>query len=363
MGNLIVIVTGTDPQSRRGGIAFALPGYFAAMESVEIRWEFIATHHATERWGKWWWWMRAVPRLWRLVRMAQRQEERVVVYGHAGPGISLARQGSMLALGRLMGAKTVMQLHAIKFDHYLRSFWQRWLFKLALSGACGIAVLTPWWRERLLEGGVNKAIYVVPNPLPKVWEDKASLEQESYGKRSDGEINVLAISRVEAGKGVELLLLAMTYLTDNVRLVIAGDGRLLSTLRRRAESLGLGGRVEFSGWVDGNEKQRLIDRADLFCLPTSYDSFGMGFLEAMANGLPVVALNWGPIRDVVPHGRAGILVDNPQPKVVADGIRQLMDVEVRRRMGAEGRRWVLDRFSASRVGVELRRMLEDLTAE
>jgi len=91
----------------------------------------------------------------------------------------------------------------------------------------------------------------------------------------------------------------MLNLPEHCILTIAGDGPLLSKYKVLVETLGLYKRVTFTGWIDGEEKENLLKEADLFCLPSTYDSFGMVFIEAMAFDLPVVAYGWGPINDVV----------------------------------------------------------------
>jgi len=73
----------------------------------------------------------------------------------------------------------------------------------------------------------------------------------------------------------------------------------------------------------------------------------------MANGLPVVALDWGPIPDVVPHGRCGVLVSGQKPQDLAAAILSLGDGEARARMGEAGKRWVLEQFSAAVVGEQI----------
>lgn len=354
-----VIVTGTDPTSRRGGIAFALPGYFATMEHAGIRYEFIPTHHATASGGKWLWWLRALPRLRRCIRTARRNGEQGFLYSHSGAGVSLFREGIVLALGRLWGAKTVMQLHAPEIDNYLKSRWTLNLFKLAVSRADCLCILTPWWKRRFEEAGIRKRLEIIPNPLPEAWEQKAREAKEVYKDiGGNTSINILTLSRIEPGKGVDLVIETMQWLPDEVKLVVAGNGSQANALRHRTFHLKLDQRVRFIGWVSGDEKQRMIDEANILCQPTQRDAMPMSILEAMANGVPIVALNWGPIGDVVPNGRAGILIDEADPKRLAEAIQRLMDPALRQRMGMEGKRWVLEQFSAERVGVELRKMFD-----
>lgn len=355
----VVIVTGTDPESRLGGIGFAMPGYLWAMACVGLRYISIPTYHPSAKGGAWWWWLRSFWTLWRHMHINKRAGDKVVVYSHAGAGISLLREGIVLSFCRLFGAKTIMQIHAFEIDGYLGHPVKLLLFRVAIATASAVAVLTPWWRERLKESGIIKPLFVIPNPMPESWEAKAcSCTQRDKAGRD--EFVILTLARIEPGKGVDLVVESMPFLPESARLVIAGDGSQLQMIKMRAQAVGVERRVEFTGWVSGDEKQRLIDEADIFCLPSSYDAFGMGFLEAMANGLPVVALDWGPIADVVSDGRCGILIREKNAEELADALRLLMDSDIRKKMGIESRRRVLENFGAQAVGVKIRSMIEEV---
>jgi glycosyltransferase involved in cell wall biosynthesis len=169
------------------------------------------------------------------------------------------------------------------------------------------------------------------------------------------------MTRVVKGKGVDLLIESVPLLPEYVRVVIAGDGAQLLFLKERVSELNIKHRVDFRGWVDGPTKESLFGEADIFCLPSSYDSFGMGFIEAMAHGLPVVALDWGPIKDVVPHGKCGLLVKRPEPVLLAEAICRLAgDKVLRTTLGRNGQHWVVDQFSASHVGLAIRYVMEQV---
>jgi glycosyltransferase involved in cell wall biosynthesis len=169
------------------------------------------------------------------------------------------------------------------------------------------------------------------------------------------------MARIEPGKGVDLVVEAIPFLPETVKVIVAGDGSHLKMLEQRSAELCVANKIIFTGWVSGNEKQQLIDEADIFCLPSSYDSFGMGFIEAMANGLPVVALDWGPISDVVVHRRSGYLIKEPNPEHLAMALGKLMDPANRAQMGKEAQKWVLEQFSSQAVGEKLRNMLASVS--
>ncbi|MEI6480737.1 MAG: glycosyltransferase family 4 protein [Candidatus Saccharibacteria bacterium] len=102
------------------------------------------------------------------------------------------------------------------------------------------------------------------------------------------------IGRLEKRKGVRYLIDAYADLRKthhNVRLVIAGDGRLRKSLEARVEKYDIPD-VEFRGFISEQEKIDLLQTADLYCSPALYgESFGMVLLEAMAAGCVVVAGN------------------------------------------------------------------------
>ncbi|MEE8561276.1 MAG: glycosyltransferase family 4 protein, partial [Gemmatimonadota bacterium] len=103
-------------------------------------------------------------------------------------------------------------------------------------------------------------------------------------------------------------------------------------------------------------------RADVFCLPSLQEGFGIVFLEAMAAGLPIVALRTAAIPEVVPDGETGLLVNPDRPEALREAlIRLLRDHGLRAAMG--GRHGVGEGLRVARGGVPLsvRRRLQRLT--
>lgn len=352
----MVIFTGTDPASGMGGIAFALSGYFRALDMAGLPFQMIPTHHPSVAGGKWRLWLAAFPMLARAIRAAQRNGETVTVYAHAGAAASLLRQFFILTCARLMGAGAVMQLHGPELDGYLDHPLQRLLLRLALSPAQALGVLTPWWQSRFAAGGICHPMFIIPNPLPEHLEARARLSRQVSTNRD--KLILLSLARLVPGKGVDEVVEAMPFLPDEFELIVAGDGLLREKLIARVQQLGLAQRVRFTGWVAGEEKQCLFDTSDVFVLPSRYDAMPMTFMEAMANGLPVVAYAWGPIPDIVPNRRCGILVEEEGQGALAQAILFMKDAETRRRMGEEAKRLVLEQFSAEVVGKKIATMLQ-----
>ncbi|MGA7799799.1 MAG: glycosyltransferase family 4 protein [Gammaproteobacteria bacterium] len=290
-----------------------------------------------------------MPKIRQRILAVKRQGYIPIVYSHAGAGASLLRETTVLRLARSFGAYTVLQIHAPELNRYVQARLPTALLKRALGPVDCTCVLTDWWKARLTSVYHSGIVTVVPNPMPPDLERTA----EQYGgphRTPSSEVRLLAMARLVAGKGVDVAIRALALLPERVRLVIGGDGPERVVLTRLASELGVAGRVEFKGWVGGEDKARLLADADIFCLPSTYDAFPMSMVEAMAYGIPVVAARWGGIPDVVPHGRAGFLADAPEPECVAEAVRPLLDAQLRARTGEGANAWVRQLSSSSAVG-------------
>lgn len=355
---LEIILTGTDPRSKKGGIAFAMPGYILALKKADLNFKFFPTYSPDTVFTKYFLFLASLPGIMKEIRRIRREKKICFVYSHAGAGLSIFREGVLLLASKLTGAQTILQVHSSSTLKYFASPFKKRCFQLMLGGADNIFVLTPWWKRVYIKNSIKKPIYVISNSLPADWEKRASDKKTVQSHCS--KINILVMSRLVEGKGVELIIESMLFLPDKYHLSIAGDGPLMSSLKNRAASLKLDNRVNFFGWVYGKAKQKALDEAHIFCHLTSLDAMPMNILEAMANGLPVVALKWGPIPDIVSNESTGLLVEVTEPKKIAESIMKLDDPVIRGKMGLEAQNRVLKYFTADKIGRFLSSNLEQM---
>jgi len=128
-----------------------------------------------------------------------------------------------------------------------------------------------------------------------------------------------------------------------------GKGPEWTALVEQHAALGLKDSVALLGDVSREQLADEYVNADLFCLPSVQEGFGIVFLEAMAAGLPVVACRAAAIPEVVLDGVTGALVPPRDPDALADALVGLARDSARaRRLGDEGRRRVLA-FTPARV--------------
>ena len=164
----------------------------------------------------------------------------------------------------------------------------------------------------------------------------------------DGRLLVLSVGRLSQEKRIGVLLDALALVSrerPDVRLVVAGDGPARRELERTAPA----GTV-FTGALVGEELAALYASADVFCFPSTTDTFGQVLLEAGASGLPVVAAAAGGAPELVQHGRTGLLVEPEHTRAIAAALLELAgDPALRRRLGAGGREAALARTWAAAI--------------
>ncbi|MFO0848065.1 MAG: glycosyltransferase family 1 protein [Gemmataceae bacterium] len=140
---------------------------------------------------------------------------------------------------------------------------------------------------------------------------------------------LLFVGTLVPRKNVPLLIHAFAKLAPGLepdaRLVLAGadDGEEAARVRQLVASLGLAGRVVFTGYLTNAELAGLYGGASVFVLPSRYEGFGMILLEAMAARVPVVSTAAGSLPEVV--GDAGLLVPPDDPPAMADAVRRVLN--------------------------------------
>jgi hypothetical protein len=129
----------------------------------------------------------------------------------------------------------------------------------------------------------------------------------------------------------------------------AGPPRLLVAHEKSAPLAADSARLAGVELTLSKDLERDLPRAALFVYVTHSEGLGSGVLLAMSAGVPVVASNVGGLPEVIRDGENGLLVENT-PQAIAEGIRRILgDPGFARRIGAEARRTVLERFTLDRM--------------
>lgn len=156
-----------------------------------------------------------------------------------------------------------------------------------------------------------------------------------------------AIGRIEGQKGFDVLIRALAGI-GGASLVLVGDGSERGALEELARTVGVADRVVWAGWSD--DARSYLGSFDVFVLPSRFEGFPLALLEAMLARSAVVATDVGSVAEAVLDGKTGLLVPPEDPAALARAIERLLaDGDLRRRLGDQGRRLVLDRFTAAHM--------------
>lgn len=179
----------------------------------------------------------------------------------------------------------------------------------------------------------------------------------SFDLPADGRV-IVCIGALLPVKGHAVLIGALGRLRDReVRLVIAGDGPLRSRLEAQVRAEGLQERVRFINAVPYGRIPDLVAAADLVALPSWNEGMPLTALEALAAGKPLVGSAVGGTREIVEHGRHGLLV----PPGDVEALAAALDEALARRWDAESLRARARQYSWSRIAGELEQIYAEIS--
>ena len=164
-------------------------------------------------------------------------------------------------------------------------------------------------------------ILVVPHPV----EAKSGLVRPRETSQPQGQaLRVGYLGRFDQKKNLDALIRALAGCRDVVTLRVAGAGGLSGELQSLAESLEVGSRVEWLGFIGPDEKAAFFESVDVLAMPSVYECFGMAAAEAMAHGVPVIVSHTTGIAELVRRTNSGLVV-SPNPNALRIALVSLLD--------------------------------------
>jgi glycosyltransferase involved in cell wall biosynthesis len=195
-----------------------------------------------------------------------------------------------------------------------------------------LVVASRYMQEELLKNGFLEDRIAIHAPVPRSTEVTF---QSSFSGRN----LIVYAGQILRGKGVDVLLDALSLLTVPFEALIVGDGSHRAHCEARSRRLGLGNRVRFTGFVSQQEIRRHYREASVGVVSSIWpEPFGAVGLEAMRCGLPVVAFDAGGIKEWLIDGVNGYLVPWMDRAQYARRVQELLlDKALARSLGEIGR--------------------------
>lgn len=237
-----------------------------------------------------------------------------------------------------------------------------------LRDASKVIALTKTEAQQYRSMGVaEEKIEIIPNGIDlSEFADlplKGSFKKK-FGIDEDEKI-VLYLGRIHQIKGIDILVKAFAKVVkklSNVKLVIVGpDDGYLGELKALIRALKIEDNVLLLGPLYGRDKLEVYVDAEVYVLPSRYETFPMSLLEAYACSKPVIASNVGGLKDLVINDVTGYLVEPRNIKQLAGNIFSLLnDDNKAKEIGLRGKKFVEKKYTIEKVVNVLEHLYEDV---
>ena len=168
------------------------------------------------------------------------------------------------------------------------------LFKKCLETFDHVIAVSDYVRDDLVRRGYSpRYVTSIPGGLSKF---------PPIGK-GDGDF-ILSLGRLVRTKGLDYLVEAMKDV--DYKLMICGKGPDKERLEKKIARLGLEDKIEIKGWVEEEEKERLMSSCRFFVMPSLFESLGLAAIELMAHGRPIVHTDVNGLPDTVKNGGVSV---------------------------------------------------------
>lgn len=211
-----------------------------------------------------------------------------------------------------------------------------WADRIQQRRAAALLLSTPAAQSRLRKPDLNDRTHVIPYGV-----DTDTFAPSENGKATDEDLRVLFLGRLHRQKGIFVLLDAMEKVFDEhptCRLIVAGSGEGEEEVHARVKAHSYGENIRLLGHVERERVPEVLGSCSVLCIPSLGEPFGLGALEGMAAGKPIVGTNAGGLAHIIPD-EGGYKVPPGNHRALADVLSTLLSSPGRRReMGRFNRR-------------------------
>ncbi len=192
--------------------------------------------------------------------------------------------------------------------------------------------------------------------------DEEKHQADIIKRKYNGKMLCFFIGRHVPYKGLEYLIEASKYVSDNIHFIIAGQGELTEELKRKAEG---DQKIEFVGKISDTQWRSYLWACDVFCFPsiTRNEGFGLALAEGMYYGKPAVTFTipGSGVNYVNLDGETGIECSNSNSYEYSEALQKLLlNKELRLDMGQAAKERIKNNFTAKQFAVNILKLIESL---
>lgn len=234
------------------------------------------------------------------VRLALQKEDFDVIHAH-----DWMTYPAGIAVAAVTGKPLIVHVHSTEFDrsgeHVNQMIYD--IERRGMHAANKVIAVSYLTRNIILTryGVMGDKVEVIYNGVES--EENNRLSAYQVGIRSDEKI-VLFLGRITMQKGPEYFLMAARKVLEeieNVKFVMAGTGDMMNRIIEMAAQMGIGHKVLFTGFLRGEDVNKVYQMADLYVMPSVSEPFGIAPLEALNHDVPVLISKQSGVAEVLTH--------------------------------------------------------------
>lgn len=260
-----------------------------------------------------------ISRFARVAKKVAKTEEHDIIHAHDWLTFEAG-----VAAKRVSGKPLVLHVHATEFDRTGEKYNPR-VFQIEKHGmemADRIITVSEFTRRIVVNryGIDQKKVVTVHNAV----EHSANKNETSFSHAFRDKI-VTFLGRITYQKGPAYFVEAAKKVLgkmNNVHFVMAGTGDLTESMIRYVASQGISSRFHFTGFLNGDDVNKMYSMSDLYVMPSVSEPFGISPLEALQNGVPVIISKQSGVSEVINHA---IKIDFWDVDAMADAIYAVLN--------------------------------------
>lgn len=231
-----------------------------------------------------------------------------IVHMHMSERGSFNRKFFIFKISKFLNKLVITHTHGAEFKEYYGNsdYNTKIQIKTLLSQSDLVITLGERWDNIIKDIEPNSKTLVLKNAVEM---------PHTVNNLNDQEIKILFLAVLIERKGILDLIDASKEIIHKleregkkVKFYIAGDGDLRECSEKMVQDMGLKSYFQFEGWVNNKQKTELLQKTDLFILPSYNEGLPLSILEAISYGIPIIATNVGSIEEAVKNNKNGYLI-------------------------------------------------------
>jgi len=289
---------------------------------------------------------------WRLLR-----RKVLLLHIHAAERGSFFRKSIFVWMAKPFGVPVIMHMHAAEFREFFENCpnWIKLYIGWTLDQCDRIITLSSSWRDfygRLTHTRVD----VIPN--------FTQARQLAPTNDKTTSVGVLYLGKFGARKGIYDLIQSVKAIYDQfpeLEIFCGGDGEV-DLVRNKVEDQGMSKRVHILGWVGPQERSELLNRCQIYILPSYAEGLPVAIIEAMEANLAIIATRVGGIPEMIQDGKNGLLITPGDIDGMTAALTSLIsNSRLRSQLGGAARETFLSTYSEEKVIPQFEAIYRDLT--